>query len=848
MGENKGSNNKNKKVRYEFSKTETFINPYQFVPVGNRENTDCSQGRMASQENGNGQKGQTAGDKSVPGAALHTGVLTCRLVPKTPLIVPDTSNRKNENGNGEHFYYPFMTIDGKYVIPASSLRGPIRSVYEAATDSCFSTIRQDQVITARTKAAFLPGLLKKTENGEWVLYEAERYCVSKQDNQEFLDNSPYGAPVVFRWSAENIVNDIHLAEAGLLRGYTKGYLFKGEHFGKKKYESVFAKKQTEPIAVPPDIMKQAAARLKNVLLYYHDIAEDERKRKQLPGDFGCYMHIDEHIFDETEKYIPVWYKYEKRDEKRGKSEYLHLSFANIGRFAYSHSLNQILGGYQPCRNRTELCKACRLFGMAGEESMAGKIRFTDAVSENTGGFVHSTQSHRPEEAASTPVNPESLGRGMQSCRPAGAAAITESTDSPTARTEDLTLRELGTPHISYLPFYTEKGLDYDQNGVRIRGRKFYWHHKPQEGLDFIRDNKEKKLENVITDKENPNPNPIKKTNLNSTMEALEGCEFVFRVYYNDISTEQLEELKWVLCLGENRKDSNMCHKFGHGKPLGFGSAKIVIDRMDERKFSLSGEAGYRVSAFEGEEISITNLFDSTNLFGSASQNLKALRILLDFDAIQETQVCYPYVKADDQLANRNKNNLAAHQWFTKNWQLGNKPEHPLPNLEEAAVFAEPYKSVCFGAALPVLTGRNENAAGGWNANPIVEVSCKKRTEANRCVADSESISVQEEKLALPRLGAYNGEENGHNTGGARQNIAGSDLAVERDTRKRGTIKFVNRNGKYGYLVTREGDVYFELIGNETVFYSLRKGQSVTFESVKNEKTGKQKAVAIQKIK
>ena len=159
-------------AKYEWSNS-LFINPYNFVPVNLKKTprSDITQ----QKEN------------------LFTGYFECRIKCRTPLAIPDVS-RATEMED-KHFYYPFFTIDGKKpVIPGSSIRGVIRSVYETITDSCFGSMQKDTKITARTKDAFKPGLLKKQiKNGreEWILYSAQRHLLvidSRFYNNQNLDN------------------------------------------------------------------------------------------------------------------------------------------------------------------------------------------------------------------------------------------------------------------------------------------------------------------------------------------------------------------------------------------------------------------------------------------------------------------------------------------------------------------------------------------------------------------------------------------------------------------------------------------------------------------------------------
>lgn len=58
----------------------------------------------------------------------------------------------------EHMAYPFFSYgegsDRKFAIPGSSIRGELRSVFEAATDSCMSTLRPDTKLSRRVDCRY----------------------------------------------------------------------------------------------------------------------------------------------------------------------------------------------------------------------------------------------------------------------------------------------------------------------------------------------------------------------------------------------------------------------------------------------------------------------------------------------------------------------------------------------------------------------------------------------------------------------------------------------------------------------------------------------------------------------
>ena len=134
-----------------------YINPYNFIPHSGKV------GRTPSAE--------------APGQ-LVTGEIRCSLTVKTPLAVPDASERLPvvlENGKDRHYVYPFMCAGGVPIIPGSELRGMVRSIYETVTNSCFSIINTN-TLSKRDKDP-LPeaGLLQwNAALGIWQLFKANR--------------------------------------------------------------------------------------------------------------------------------------------------------------------------------------------------------------------------------------------------------------------------------------------------------------------------------------------------------------------------------------------------------------------------------------------------------------------------------------------------------------------------------------------------------------------------------------------------------------------------------------------------------------------------------------------------
>jgi hypothetical protein len=116
-----GGNDK-KSTTYVPDERARFLNPYTFVPTPSRE----------------GQEGPL-GDAPPQGHdRLHeggwTGSIQVRLTVETPLLLLDTARAIKV---GDHFRYPMLLRNGSPHLPATSVKGMLRSAYEIITNSRF---------------------------------------------------------------------------------------------------------------------------------------------------------------------------------------------------------------------------------------------------------------------------------------------------------------------------------------------------------------------------------------------------------------------------------------------------------------------------------------------------------------------------------------------------------------------------------------------------------------------------------------------------------------------------------------------------------------------------------------
>jgi hypothetical protein len=79
----------------------------------------------------------------------YSGVIVCALTARTPLVIPDTEDVDHDPTNEDHPVYRSLRIPrriGQRVIPGSSIRGPVSSIFEAATNSCFRVFDHGPVV------------------------------------------------------------------------------------------------------------------------------------------------------------------------------------------------------------------------------------------------------------------------------------------------------------------------------------------------------------------------------------------------------------------------------------------------------------------------------------------------------------------------------------------------------------------------------------------------------------------------------------------------------------------------------------------------------------------------------
>lgn len=145
--------------------SERFHNPYHFVPVGNTHKTETWQPYNRFFNLDDNESGHWSHKRYAHGDAIHHGRIVCRLTTETPIFI---GGQRIEDGSDQApaLVGPFE-LDDKPAIPASSLRGLISSLAEAASNSAMRVL-EDKLLSRRMnmmkkESLKAIGMLKKKE-------------------------------------------------------------------------------------------------------------------------------------------------------------------------------------------------------------------------------------------------------------------------------------------------------------------------------------------------------------------------------------------------------------------------------------------------------------------------------------------------------------------------------------------------------------------------------------------------------------------------------------------------------------------------------------------------------------
>lgn len=472
-----------------------------------------------------------------------SGHIICTMTAKTPVFVSDSEIVSEQSG---HKTYRFFNVNGDDMIPASSLRGSIRSVFEAATNSTFSVFSGDESYYYRADTSFALGLrpgIISAKNGKMFVHELKSAKIPLDNFDQIVPEEcrhgekcfatldkvmielPNGKKIpsffVKRISKNNPRNN---AKAGFVYAT-------GRNIETKKNDRFFYGNldDSTPLRVTDEVQKA-----------YHSLIEDYQKRSESikkSAQSQAQLDVSPFITDKTWKLEDgrlVYIQFASKDSK----DVIGLFPVLIPRHPYRVTPLAVLRigfpDFVPPTNINKLCLASRVFGWvsqdADKQDLTQEVAYRGRVCFSNATVTHAIKNDEP-----------------------------------------LTLSILGAPHPTSLEFYLDDiqyirarrdgQHGYNEPNAKIRGRKIYRHHK-----SFNR--------NEATVGED------QKSEQNRTIQGIyePDSNWTFTIEFENLQPVELGALLWTLELSEYNRQAY--HRIGYGKPLGFGSVQIEVTGMD----------------------------------------------------------------------------------------------------------------------------------------------------------------------------------------------------------------------------------------------------------------------------
>lgn len=532
-----------------------FLNPYNFVrPIDQERPENTVVGNCSPSPH----------DRYVG----LTGCITVHVTAKTPLFISDSHATDNlDLGNKKtHTTYRFFEYDGQPALPASSLRGMLRSTFETVTNSCFGSFsnfgqleyRAETNYARRLTAGIVQSLPSNDQDGKIALCRDAKigaYYTDEKRNRNLLADS--------NWQCGDYV----------WARVTKGRNARVWQLAKSRDEISETTRKSETVSGYLKITGQNIENKNNEFLFLdpekHGGLGTVSFTSSLMADYNTVLkgQIEEQRLEgslyQNKKLTAgdlVWV------EKKG-GQAVNIVRVKIPRLRYEKPVERFLQQiFHPCTDYNTLCPACRTFGWVHknaadlsqdkEVAYAGRIRLSHA----------------------TPVG-----------------------DTVRQRNDAVTLAILGSPKPTQTNFYLlnkngqpDSGVDYNKDTAQLRGRKFYRHHgdepsKHRNGYEYER----------VTNAENNGKDDQNRT-VRGVVEP--DSQFEFTLDFENLAPLELGALLWALELEEG-----MFHRLGYAKPLGFGSIKQNVTKLEwvnwlQRLESLDVDAGWQEATGRKENL------------------------------------------------------------------------------------------------------------------------------------------------------------------------------------------------------------------------------------------------------
>lgn len=575
-----------------------------------------------------------------------SGRITCTVEVVTPLFISDSHAIQEDNG---HKTYRFFQYEGQPALPASSLRGMFRSVFEAVTNSCFSV--------------FDPGLLDRREakipEGAVPARVVE---VSKDGAKlEVLDASrSYPSHAQLKRKRDGRL--VFLLNSGMVSAYEPHVLDTDTKECFDPQSSALPSKAQDGwrVAAQVDLRAESKGIYQYFLVRRVVPIQQEQQLQATPGIQKVYGYL--HITGpniEKKHFERLFFRWDDRGGPQVTWESIPQQYRYIVGLDVVEEYNSHLQGYWE-RNERQVKKLgdkpwpieANVLPHPSEFIQKGRrLREGDLVYYIPAGTLD-VPVLRPVSIARQPFTfsrGESLQKHAEHLKHCGAyeqlcpacrvwgwvheKAAGLGIDKPVAyagrvrfshgkieepwQTEDeIRLAILSTPKPTTTAFYLlnsegqpDATATYDTDGARLRGRKVYRHQGQASSTEYTSNDK---------------------TDQNRTVQgALKpGATFTFTLDFENLAPLELGALLYALELEEG-----MFHRLGYAKSLGFGSVKVRVESVktidwQRRLQSVDLDAGWK--PIDGAQLKQAFLQNMRDLYGGEFDEVVAdLRALLE---------------------------------------------------------------------------------------------------------------------------------------------------------------------------------------------------------------------------
>jgi CRISPR-associated protein (TIGR03986 family) len=377
-----------------------------------------------------------------------TGKIECKLESFTLIFIPDSEFVESEKEHKSYRFYTLKNENGEEepAIPSTSLRGMLRSVFEAATNSCFSVFDGGFLGKRETPKKYrgiqAGRIIKIPENEEQpgIVRIMKYYKLPHKKFRQYKDSINKNGQKVFVKIEKGKIECIREGDTNTTENYAKGYL-------KTSDEGLPGEKKNEYVFVEDEKSKNLTLSYETYQNYKSANRNNRHENTKIPKENDTIWLISD------------------------GTNVTEFGYAQIYRKLFKKSIDDLLPQeMHHCKDYDSLCPACRLFGWVNSDCVqegAQKIAYAGRIRISHGRIIG---------------NREVLG--------------------------EFPLAILSSPKPTATFFYLldEKGESKFNvayaNDARLRGRKFFRHQRMAEEKEYKRadnktDNQNRSLKNVL---------------------------------------------------------------------------------------------------------------------------------------------------------------------------------------------------------------------------------------------------------------------------------------------------------------------------------------------------------------